>query len=231
MRPEAGSYVANLAAANTLFVMRLNDRAGETRYIDPVTEQERSSRLWLRQIGGHNAWRDSNGQLRTTSHRWVPGRGGVGGGGREEKGRTRGTAALNKSFGLEAAKYTWIFQPQAQAIWMGVDHNAHTEANGSRIENDANNNIQTRLGFRTFIRTQEKNSGPHGDDFEPFVEMNWIHNSKDFAVSMNGVKVEQDGASNLGEIKLGVNGNLNPAASVWGMWACSWVIMATMTPQ
>lgn len=51
--------------------MRLNDRAGEMRYIDPVTEQERSSRLWLRQIGGHNARRDSNGQLRTTSHRYV----------------------------------------------------------------------------------------------------------------------------------------------------------------
>ncbi|HAO3429171.1 TPA: autotransporter outer membrane beta-barrel domain-containing protein, partial [Escherichia coli] len=302
LRPEAGSYVANLAAANTLFVMRLNDRAGETRYIDPVTEQERSSRLWLRQIGGHNAWRDSNGQLRTTSHRYVSQLGadlltggftdsdswrlGVMAGYARDynsthssvsdyrsKGSVRGYSAglyatwfaddiskkgayidawaqyswfknsvkgdelayesysakgatvsleagygfaLNKSFGLEAAKYTWIFQPQAQAIWMGVDHNAHTEANGSRIENDANNNIQTRLGFRSFIRTQEKNSGPHGDDFEPFVEMNWIHNSKDFAVSMNGVKVEQDGARNLGEIKLGVNGNLNPAASVWG---------------
>ena len=302
LRPEAGSYVANLAAANTLFVMRLNDRAGETRYIDPVTEQERSSRLWLHQIGGHNAWRDSNGQLRTTSHRYVSQLGadlltggftdsdswrlGVMAGYARDynsthssvsdyrsKGSVRGYSAglyatwfaddiskkgayidawaqyswfknsvkgdelayesysakgatvsleagygfaLNKSFGLEAAKYTWIFQPQAQAIWMGVDHNAHTEANGSRIENDANNNIQTRLGFRTFIRTQEKNSGPHGDDFEPFVEMNWIHNSKDFAVSMNGVKVEQDGARNLGEIKLGVNGNLNSAASVWG---------------
>lgn len=302
LRPEAGSYVANLAAANNLFVMRLNDRAGETRYIDPVTEQERSSRLWLRQIGGHNAWHDSNGQLRTTSHRYVSQLGadlltggftdsdnwrlGVMAGYARDynsthssvsdyrsKGSVRGYSAglyatwfaddiskkgayidawaqyswfknsvkgdelayesysakgatvsleagygfaLNKSFGLEAAKYTWIFQPQAQAIWMGVDHNAHTEANGSRIENDANNNIQTRLGFRTFIRTQEKNSGPHGDDFEPFVEMNWIHNSKDFAVSMNGVKVEQDGARNLGEIKLGVNGNLNPAASVWG---------------
>ncbi len=302
LRPEAGSYVANLAAANTLFVMRLNDRAGETRYIDPVTEQERSSRLWLRQVGRHNAWRDSNGQLRTTSHRYVSQLGadlltggftdsdswrlGVMAGYARDynsthssvsdyrsKGSVRGYSAglyatwfsddiskkgayidawaqyswfknsvkgdelayesysakgatvsleagygfaLNKSFGLEAAKYTWIFQPQAQAIWMGVDHNAHTEANGSRIENDANNNIQTRLGFRTFIRTQEKNSGPHGDDFEPFVEMNWIHNSKDFAVSMNGVKVEQDGARNLGEIKLGVNGNLNSAASVWG---------------
>lgn len=51
--------------------MRLNDRVDETRYIDPVTEQERSNRLWLRQIGGHNARRDSNGQLRTTSHRYV----------------------------------------------------------------------------------------------------------------------------------------------------------------
>ncbi|MCU8651810.1 autotransporter outer membrane beta-barrel domain-containing protein, partial [Escherichia coli] len=66
-----GSYVANLAAANTLFLMRLNDRAGETRYIDPAREQERTSRLWLRQISGHNAWRDSSGQLKTTSHRYV----------------------------------------------------------------------------------------------------------------------------------------------------------------
>ena len=41
-------------------------------------------------------------------------------------------------------------------------------------------------------------------------------NSKDFAVSINGVKVEQAGARNLGEMKHGVNGNLNPAASVWG---------------
>lgn len=207
LRPEAGSYVANLAAANTLFVMRLNDRAGETRYIDPVTEQERSSRLWLRQIGGHNAWRDSNGQLRTTSHRYVSQLGGdlltggftdsdswrlgvMAGYARDynlthssvsdyrSKGSVRGYSAglyatwfaddiskkgayidswaqyswfknsvkgdelayesysakgatvsleagygfaLNKSFGLEAAKYTWIFQPQAQAIWMGVE--------------------------------------------------------------------------------------------------------------
>ncbi|RZM89418.1 MULTISPECIES: autotransporter outer membrane beta-barrel domain-containing protein [unclassified Escherichia] len=302
LRPEGGSYVANIAAANTMFVMRLNDRAGETRYIDPAVEQPRSSRLWLRQIGGHNAWRDSSGQLKTTSHRYVSQLGGdlLTGGFTDSdswrfglmagyarhynsshssvsdyrsKGSVRGYSvgvyatwfaddfskkgayvdawaqyswfknsvkgdelayesysakgatasleagygfALNQHVGLEEAKYEWILQPQLQAIWMGVDHDVHTEANGTRVENNANNNIQTRLGFRTFIRTVEKNSGPHGDDFEPFVEMNWIHNSKNFAVSMNGVKVEQDGARNLGEIKLGVNGNLNPAASVWG---------------
>lgn len=73
---------------------------------------------------------------------------------------------------------------------MGVDYNAYTEVNGLRIENDVNNNIQIRFGFRIFIRIQEKNSGSYGDDFEFFVEMNWIYNSKDFVVLMNGVKVE-----------------------------------------
>ena len=247
LRPEAGSYVANLAAANTLFVMRLltggftdsdswrlGVMAGYARdynsthssvsdyrskgsvrgysaglyatwFADDISKKGAYIDAWAQYSWFKNSVKGD--ELAYESY--------------SAKGATVSLEAgygfaLNKSFGLEAAKYTWIFQPQAQAIWMGVDHNAHTEANGSRIENDANNNIQTRLGFRTFIRTQEKNSGPHGDDFEPFVEMNWIHNSKDFAVSMNGVKVEQDGARNLGEMKHGVNGNLNPAASVWG---------------
>ncbi|WP_141117573.1 autotransporter outer membrane beta-barrel domain-containing protein, partial [Escherichia coli] len=70
LRPEAVSYDAIRSASNPRFVMRLNDRAGETRYSDPGIEQEHSSRLWLRQISGHNACRDSNGQLITTSHRY-----------------------------------------------------------------------------------------------------------------------------------------------------------------
>lgn len=32
--------------------------------------------------------------------------------------------------------------------------------------------------------------------------MNGIHNSKDFAVSINGVKVEQAGARNLGKLNM-----------------------------
>lgn len=36
-RPEAGSYLANLAAANTLFITSLHDRLGETQYTDALT--------------------------------------------------------------------------------------------------------------------------------------------------------------------------------------------------
>ncbi len=55
---------------------------------------------------------------------------------------------------------------------MGVDDNAHAKPMAHVLRMTRMTTVQTRLGFRTFIRTQEKNSGPHGDDFEPFVEMN-----------------------------------------------------------
>lgn len=40
-------------------------------------------------------------------------------------------------------------------------------------------------------------------EFQPFVEVNWLHNSKDFSTSMDGVSVTQDGARNIAEIKPG----------------------------
>ncbi|TBM33301.1 autotransporter outer membrane beta-barrel domain-containing protein, partial [Hafnia paralvei] len=70
-RPEGGSYIANLAAANTLFNTRLHDRLGETQYIDALTGEKKVTSLWLRQVGGHNNWRDSSGQLKTQSNSYV----------------------------------------------------------------------------------------------------------------------------------------------------------------
>ncbi|MBW2956051.1 autotransporter outer membrane beta-barrel domain-containing protein, partial [Hafnia paralvei] len=51
-RPEGGSYIANLAAANTLFNTRLHDRLGETQYVDALTGEKKVTSLWLRQVGG-----------------------------------------------------------------------------------------------------------------------------------------------------------------------------------
>ncbi|MCF6487414.1 autotransporter outer membrane beta-barrel domain-containing protein, partial [Escherichia coli] len=53
-------------------------------------------------------------------------------------------------------------------------------------------------------------------EFQPFVEVNWLHNSKDFSTSMDGVSVTQDGARNIAEIKTGVEGQLNANLNVWG---------------
>ncbi|KOQ81116.1 autotransporter outer membrane beta-barrel domain-containing protein, partial [Pluralibacter gergoviae] len=70
-RPEAGSYIANLAAANTMFITRLHDRLGETQYTDALTGEQRVTSLWMRQVGTHNRWKDSSGQLKTRSNQYV----------------------------------------------------------------------------------------------------------------------------------------------------------------
>lgn len=71
LRPEAGSYIANLAAANTMFTTRLHERLGNTYYTDMVTGEQKQTTMWMRHEGGHNKWRDGSGQLKTQSNRYV----------------------------------------------------------------------------------------------------------------------------------------------------------------
>ncbi|EAM1090433.1 autotransporter outer membrane beta-barrel domain-containing protein [Salmonella enterica] len=302
MRPEGRSYIANLAAANTMFVTRLNDRSGKTRYFDPVSGSEKTSSLWLRQIGGHTSWHDNSGQLKTTSNRYVSQFGGdifkgtftdkdswrigvMGGFGRtdsstkstvsgfkskgsvegyssglyatwyEDDSRKKGgyvdtwmqynwfdnkvkgdgissesydskgitasletgySLGLNDYLGLNNENYEWLVQPQVQVTWMGVKQDSHIESNGTHISNSSYNNIQTRIGGRTFIREQNEYRNQDGTDFEPYLEVNWINNSRLYGVSMNGVSVKQSGSRNIGEIKTGINGNLTPTTGIWG---------------
>lgn len=91
-----------------------------------------------------------------------------------------------------------------------------TFLNGTRVSSDGNGNVQTRLGLRTFIKGHNHIDDGKQRTFEPFVEANWIHNTHDFGVTMNGVKVTQSGASNIAELKAGVEGQLNPNVNLWG---------------
>ncbi|WP_267412520.1 autotransporter outer membrane beta-barrel domain-containing protein [Pantoea sp. GM_Pan_4] len=70
VRPEAASYSANIAAANTLFATSMDDRPGVTQYTDANGRQQHT-RLWLRNSGGHNHQKDSSGQLKTDTNRYA----------------------------------------------------------------------------------------------------------------------------------------------------------------
>lgn len=70
-RPEAGSYLANNYAANTLFMTRLHDRLGETQYTDMLTGEKKVTSLWLRNVGAHTRFKDGSGQLKTQSNSYV----------------------------------------------------------------------------------------------------------------------------------------------------------------
>ncbi|WP_410016237.1 autotransporter outer membrane beta-barrel domain-containing protein [Sodalis sp. C49] len=298
-RPEAGSYTANLAAANTLFANRLDNRQGMAHYTDALTGEDKSTSLWLINEGGHNRSRDDGGQLRTQSNRYVLQLGGDIGqwssssldsirlgvmagygnaksntGSRvsgysansavdgyslgiyatwyanamdktglyidgwtqygwfnnrvsgqdlnEEEYKSKGASASLESgyavkFGENAAKNTTYYvQPQVQAIWMGVKADDHTEANGTRVSGEGDGNIQTRLGVKAYMHTYSERDNDKDRAFQPYVEANWIHNSDDFGVSMDGITVSQDGAANIAELKLGVEGQINRNVNLWG---------------
>ncbi|WP_155515064.1 autotransporter outer membrane beta-barrel domain-containing protein, partial [Citrobacter amalonaticus] len=123
--------------------------------------------------------------------------------------------------------YTWklaelsernalYIQPKAQITWMGVKADKHKEVNGTRVEGNGDGNLQTRVGVRLFGKGHNTLDDGKDHTFQPFVEANWIHNSKDFGVSMNGENVNLKGARNIGELKAGVEGQLTKNVALWG---------------
>lgn len=302
LRPEAGTYTANMAAANTMFVTRLHERLGPMQYTDVMTGETKNTSMWMRHEGGHNRWRDGTGQLKTQGNRYVVqlggdiaqwGRGetdrwhlGVMAGygndhnstdsvrtGYRSKGSVNGystglyatwfandethngayldtwaqygwfdnhvkgdglpgeswkskglTASLETGYTWKAGEFSgshgslneWYVQPQAQVVWMGVKADEHRESNGTRVESTGDGNVRTRLGVKTWIKGHNRMDDGKSREFRPFVEVNWLHDTRDFGTRMNGVTVHQDGARNIGEVKAGVEGQINDRLNLWG---------------
>ena len=302
VRPEAGAYTANIAAANTMFITTLHDRLGETNYVDMLTGEEKVTSMWMRNIGGHTAFRDSSGQLKTQSNRYVLQMGGdiaqwgeentdrmhlgvmAGYGNNQSNSRSsvtgysadgsvngysvglygtwlanepdhtgpyvdtwaqynwfnnsvkgedlatesyksRGfTASVEAGYtfktgefkGSKGTKNTVFVEPQFQAIWMGVKAKEHTEDNGTRVESDGDGNVMTRLGVRAYINSHNKIDDGKEREFQPFIEANWIHNTRNFGATMNDVTSSMTGAKNIAEVKVGVEGQVNKNLNLWG---------------
>lgn len=134
------------------------------------------------------------------------------------------TASLETGYSIKMAEFAdnlgtvneWFIQPQAQATWMGVKADTHHEHNGTRISsNDSNGNVQTRLGLRTFLQRSQTNDNGNNVTFEPFIEANWLHNTHNFNVKMDDVRINQNGAQNIGEVKVGVEGHLSKNLNLW----------------
>lgn len=296
IRPEGGVYSRNLAAANNMFVSRLQDRLGETHYIDALTGEQKVSSLWVRQEIGKNEAKDSSGQLKTDSDRYIVQLGGdianwttnntnrlhlglMAGyanqssetinalSGNKANGSTEGVSvglygtwfqdnAEKTGLYLDSwAQYSWFnnkvngdglasekykskgftaslesgytalikssenanyyIQPKAQVVWMGVNADDYVEDNGTVIKTVGDDNIQTRVGIRTYLNKSVENNGKKST-YQPFIEANWIHNSKEYGVQMDDIVLKQDGARNIGEVKLGLEGQANKNTTVWG---------------
>lgn len=134
------------------------------------------------------------------------------------------TASLETGYSIKMVEFTgnpgtvneWFIQPQIQATWMGVKADTHHEHNGTHISsNDSNGNVQTRLGLRTFLQSSQTNDDGNNVTFEPFIEASWLHNTHNFNVKMDDVRINQNGTQNIGEVKVGVEGRLSKNLNIW----------------
>ncbi|WP_227318216.1 autotransporter outer membrane beta-barrel domain-containing protein [Cedecea davisae] len=297
-RPEAGSYLINLTAANTLFNLTLDDREGATEYHAPLGGRGMTrGTFWLRQEGGQNRFKTGEGQIKSSANRYVAqmgneflhgstnenGRWGAGlmaGYGNvsghssssltgyhsdsdmngysvgaygtwyqnavsregmyvdswvmynwfnnrvsgedlaDEHYKSRGfTASLESGYNMllsESERRAVYLEPQAQLTWMGVHSSGHTETNGTRIQDSGQGNLQSRLGMRLYLRGHRAEDDGKGREFKPYVEMNWLHNTKNFGVRMGNKLLSEEGARNIGQLKLGVQGQISPSLNMWG---------------
>ena len=118
--------------------------------------------------------------------------------------------------GSQGTLNEWFIQPQAQVVFMGVRADNHQEANGTRIQGEGEGNWMTRVGVKTWIKSHHARDDGKQREFQPYVTLSWLHNTRRFATKMDDVRVSQAGTANVGEIKLGVEGQIEPRLNMWG---------------
>lgn len=142
----------------------------------------------------------------------------------QEKYHSHGvSASLETGYDYKLASYPAsadmqndiYLRPQAQIQWSDVKADEHTERNGTRVYGKGNGNIQTRLGMRLSLDRHHQNDDT-GERIEPFVEVNWLHNSKDYGVNMTDATTNIRGRNNMAEIKAGVEGRFKNNVYLWG---------------
>ncbi|MGF6906925.1 autotransporter outer membrane beta-barrel domain-containing protein [Fusobacterium sp. PH5-44] len=144
-----------------------------------------------------------------------------------EKYRSKGlTYSIEGGFDYQItknmeSKTKYYIQPKAQLIYMGVDTKDHVENNGTLVSVSGKGNIQSRVGAKFYMnKTHSTRKGVN--KFQPFVEATWVHNTKDYSVSMDGVKTKQRGNKDLFEAKIGADINLQSDLNIYANVAQQW---------
>jgi len=106
-----------------------------------------------------------------------------------------------------------LLEPHAQISWNGVRPADITEADGTPISSSGNDNLQLRLGLRAFLHNK---ISPQEGYFQPFVALDWLHNTQRTGVRVGDVTRTQAGALNTVSAEVGIEGQISSHFSIWG---------------
>ncbi|VFS45974.1 AIDA-I autotransporter precursor [Budvicia aquatica] len=104
--------------------------------------------------------------------------------------------------------------PQGQITWSGITADDH-QVDRTKISSSGHDNVTTRLGVkvsRDGVSDQDKGTNKL---FTVYAEANWLHNSQQAGAVLDGTEVKLAGNRNVGELKLGTEGQVNTNLNLW----------------
>lgn len=112
-----------------------------------------------------------------------------------------------------ATEGAFYIEPHAQVTWWGTDYD---NIDGENIEFEGQHNITTRLGARLTMET----SGT--TNFSPYLEANWVHNTKEYGVQWGEAESYIEGTQNQAELKFGAETFFTDSFSGYAQIRANW---------
>lgn len=132
----------------------------------------------------------------------------------KEKYDSKGiTASLELGYHFKLAErdnVKYVLQPHAQVIYQNVRAENFHEADGTRVDFLNGSRLQTAVGVRAAAHISTGLTSV----ITPHVEANWLHSTRGYAVRLDDMASNMDSGRNAGQLKLGVEGELNRSLSV-----------------
>ncbi|MCT6344150.1 autotransporter outer membrane beta-barrel domain-containing protein [Escherichia coli] len=224
-RPENGSYATNMALANSLFLMDLNERKQFSAVSDNT--QPESASVWMKITGGRTSGKLSDGQNKTTTNQFINQLGGdiykyhaeklgdftlgIMGGYANAKGKTINhtskKGARNTLDGYSAGLYGTWYQNGANATglfaetWMQYNwFNASVKGDGLEEEKYNLNGLTASVGggYNLNVHTWTSSEGIKGEFWlQPHLQAVWMGVTPDTHQENNGTVVQGTGKNNL----------------------------------
>lgn len=118
------------------------------------------------------------------------------------------------SYGEGAQAGDVYIEPHVSVTWFGYEADPiSNDVHDVRFE--GKNNIRTRLGLKTFAFAKGSNT------FSPFLELNWVHNTETYGAQISKIRVEQAGAEDQAEARVGMDWRINDSWTAWGHFGVS----------
>ncbi|NWF32592.1 autotransporter outer membrane beta-barrel domain-containing protein [Stenotrophomonas sp. SAM-B] len=134
---------------------------------------------------------------------------------KERYDSTANSASVEAGYGVQVAngeRVAMFVEPQLQLSYTRSTADSHTESNGTVINGSDADGLTSRVGVRFFGHANAE----VGNRVQPFVSINWIHESSDNSLRFDGERVAGGLPQNRYEAKAGASLQLGDRWTAWG---------------